>query len=233
MLERLVASDPGTRGLGRSPSAALSVVLHGALIAAAVAATRAAPSTGPLNPAPGDPYSIVFPEPARSRGPVGDPAPFPVIDPRTLTTMGQEIPDFPVTVPVGIAAPDSSFRPLGRPGTGPSTTPGTVGGGGGGDAPPVISVAAADEAPLLLAHAPLPYPPRLREAGLAGTVVLEMIVDSTGAPEPASFRVVSSTHPGFEAAARRALLSARYRPGRWRGRPVRVLIRQPVEFRLM
>jgi hypothetical protein len=47
MLDRLVASDRRGRTLRDTPSAALSVVVHGVLVAAAVAATRALPPSGP------------------------------------------------------------------------------------------------------------------------------------------------------------------------------------------
>jgi TonB family protein len=63
-------------------------------------------------------------------------------------------------------------------------------------------------------------------------VVVEIVVDDQGRPEAGSLRVVSSAHPMFEAEARRVVLATRYRPGRWQGHPVRVLILQPVAFRL-
>lgn len=230
MLERLVASNPPARIPGSSRSAAVSVVLHGVVIVAAVAATRALPPAGPAA-TPSVEFTVYLPEPARTSTPGRALPSLPALDPGTVPIPGGELPSFPVTVPVGVADPGPAFRILGHPGTGRTTAPWPFP-GGTGEVPSVVSAAAADEAPEMLTHPPLEYPTLLREAGLEGRVLVELIVDSTGVAEAGSFRVVSSTHPGFEAAARRALLGARFRPGRWRGRPVRVLIRQPVEFRL-
>ena len=232
MLQRLVASDPRRRTLRDTPSAALSVVVHGVLVAAAVAATRALPPSAPLA-TPVDRVALIYlpPEPVRTRDAGGDPAPFPMLDPGTSVAIGDNVIAIPVTVPDGI--PDPGVTPRsGSRGATPGTTP-WVFGRGGDEAPSVISVAAADEPPLLLTSPEPRYPPTLRAAGIAGTVMIEVIVDTDGIPEAESVRVVSSNHAQFDAAARRVVLGARYRPGRWRGRPVRVLIRQPVEFRLM
>jgi TonB family protein len=89
-----------------------------------------------------------------------------------------------------------------------------------------------DEPPYLLTRPALEYPGLLRAAGVDGLVILEVVIDSTGVPEAATLRVLEATHQGFVAAATRVVLGARFRPGRAHGRPVRVLIRQPISFRL-
>ena len=92
--------------------------------------------------------------------------------------------------------------------------------------------ATVDEPPVVLTHPVLEYPALLRDAGIEGLVIFEVIIDSTGVPEPASLRVIEASHRGFVAAAARVVLGARFRPGRMWGQPVRVLIRQPIMFRL-
>ena len=232
MLDRLVASGPRGRTLRDTPSAALSVVLHGVLIAGAVAASRALPPSAPVvTPLDGGPLIYLAPEPVRARGSGGDPAPFPVLNPGAAAAIDHDVITIPVTVPDGIPDPGVTLGAPGYPGATPGATPSWFG-GGGGEAPSVISVAVADEPPLLLTSPEPRYPPTLRAAGIEGTVMIEVIVDTEGIPEAESARVVSSNHAQFEVAARRVVLGARYRPGRWRGRPVRVLIRQPVEFRI-
>jgi len=235
MLDHLVASGRRGRTLRDTPSAALSVVVHGMLIAGAVAASRALPPSAPVTPpSGGEPLMYLAPDPVRTQRSGGDPAPFPVLDLRTVVAIDGDVIAVPLTVPDGIPDPGVAFRPRGYPGTPPGTTPWVFGGGGGAGGPPsVISVDVADERPYLLTRPRLEYPSLLRAAGVEGVVMVEVIVDTTGAPEAGSLHVVSSTHAGFEAAARRVVLGARFRPGRWRGRPVRVLIRQPVEFRLL
>lgn len=76
------------------------------------------------------------------------------------------------------------------------------------------------------------YPPILRAAGIAGRVVVEFVVDTTGMVEPMSLRVVEASNRGFERSAREAALGARFTPARAQGRRVRQLVRQGVSFRI-
>ncbi|HEY6159113.1 MAG TPA: M56 family metallopeptidase [Gemmatimonadales bacterium] len=101
----------------------------------------------------------------------------------------------------------------------------------GADHDSALSESSIDERPVFLSGPPLQYPPLLRQAGIQGTVMVRAIIDTTGRAEPASVQVVESPHPGFNEAARNAVLQARFRHGRFRGRAVRVQIEFPVEFR--
>lgn len=79
--------------------------------------------------------------------------------------------------------------------------------------------------------APLPtYPELLRQAGVAGKVVLEAVVDTTGRVLAQSITLVSATHPGFVEPARQALLKTLFRPALVGGKPVRLRVRIPYEF---
>src|SRR5438105_6102212 len=98
-------------------------------------------------------------------------------------------------------------------------------------APQSVSGTSGLERPVFLSGAPLQYPTLLRRAGIRGTVLVRAIIDTTGRAEPASVQVVKSPHPGFDQAARNAVLQARFRHGRFRGRAVRVWIDFPVEVR--
>lgn len=230
MLDRLVASAR-PRGLFRgTPGALLSAAVHGLVIAGAVAATRPAADPAPTRSSDSL-YWMVLPTAspptgAEQAGP-GSPLPgIPITD-----GLPNDLRRIPATFsPDGIPDPDGGLA-VGLGARGPSPTLGWPFGGGSGPHG-VVTAAVADEPPVLLTHPELDYPASLRAAGIEGTVLIEVIVDATGVPEAGSFRVVSSSHPGFEAPARSVVLSARFRPGRWGGRPVRVLIRQPVEFRL-
>jgi TonB family protein len=62
--------------------------------------------------------------------------------------------------------------------------------------------------------------------------VVAYVVDSLGRVEPASLRMVESTHPLFEAAVRQAVLASRFRPAEWRGMKVRQLVQQSFVFSL-
>lgn len=102
---------------------------------------------------------------------------------------------------------------------------------GTGDNAPV-PVSLVDERPELLA-APQPvYPVPLREAGVEGVVVVQVVVDTLGRAEPGSVRVLQHSKPGFDASAVAAIRAARFRPARVWGRSVRVLVQVPVDFRI-
>lgn len=136
------------------------------------------------------------------------------------------LPLLPPVPPIpGVPGLDPSPRaPVGDPG-GPSTPFGV------GDTAPWLPSLVQELPELLTAPVP-PYPALLREAGVAGVVLVQVVVDTTGRPEPGSLRVVQSSNTGFDAAAVATIRSALFRPGRVWGRAVRVLVRVPVEFRL-
>jgi len=97
---------------------------------------------------------------------------------------------------------------------------------------PFLLVAEVDQPVAVLEPGVPRYPPRLQTLGISGRVVLEFVVDTTGAVEANSLRVRVSTEPGFEDAARAAILATRFRPAQVRGRPVRQLASQAIVFRV-
>jgi protein TonB len=93
-----------------------------------------------------------------------------------------------------------------------------------------VDVSLVEEPPAILAG-PLPaYPELLRQAGVQGRVVLEVVVDTAGLVEPGSFVVVSAAHRAFVAPAQRALAATLFRPARVHGRGVRVRVSIPIDF---
>lgn len=76
------------------------------------------------------------------------------------------------------------------------------------------------------------YPLQLRQARVEGRVLLRFVVEADGRVNPASVNVVSVTHSRFEAPARQAIATCRYRPARFNDRAVRVTVMAPVDFRL-
>jgi protein TonB len=90
--------------------------------------------------------------------------------------------------------------------------------------------AAVDEKPEVISKFAPEYPDLLRQAGIEGSVTIEVIIDTLGRAEPGSLRVVQSTNKAFELAARDAVLKSLYRPGRVRGQAVRVLVQVPIAF---
>ncbi len=89
-----------------------------------------------------------------------------------------------------------------------------------------------EEKPVVLSGRLPQYPPLLQQAGIQGTVMVQAIVDTTGRVEPSSVRVVQSPNPGFDEPSKSYILRALFRPARVHGRPVRVLVALPVQWRL-
>jgi hypothetical protein len=61
-------------------------------------------------------------------------------------------------------------------------------------------------------------------------VTLEFVVGLDGMPEPRTLRVLEGTGLVDDAGAVQLLAGCTYHPGRFRGKPIRVLVRQPVFF---
>jgi TonB family protein len=75
------------------------------------------------------------------------------------------------------------------------------------------------------------YPPLLRRAGVGGTVIVQLVIDTLGQVEPGSARVVSSPNPDFNRPALNAIEQSVFRPARIRGQAVRVRMRLQVRFK--
>src|SRR5439155_20024286 len=85
-----------------------------------------------------------------------------------------------------------------------------------------------EEKPSILSGPQLVYPDLLRQAGIQGRVIVQVIVDTTGRAEPNSVKVLQSPNPGFDQPAKNYVLKSLYRPARVHGRAVRVLVNQPL-----
>jgi protein TonB len=87
----------------------------------------------------------------------------------------------------------------------------------------------ADPAQVISQPAPT-YPRLLQQAGISGAVELQFIIDTLGRVEPASVKVLNSSHDPFAEEAVKAIKDSRFRPGRQRGEPIRQLVQQRVRF---
>ena len=75
------------------------------------------------------------------------------------------------------------------------------------------------------------YPDTLWKGRVAGNVVIEVIVDTLGRPEPESISIVSASAPLFGAAAREAVRQSVFSPAWKGGRRVRQVVHVPFVFR--
>jgi protein TonB len=74
------------------------------------------------------------------------------------------------------------------------------------------------------------YPKAVEALGVEGRVVVEFVIDTAGKVQPASIRIVESTHAVFEPATLEAVAKGLFQPARLSGYPVRQLSRQSVRF---
>jgi len=106
--------------------------------------------------------------------------------------------------------------------------------GGPGDAAlsHVYAEDSVDEPPTIVSAPPLEYPPLLRQGGVQGRVMIQAIVDTLGRPEPMSLKILARPSTGFEQSARDHVLHTVFRPGRVKGRAVRVRVRVPIDYKI-
>lgn len=221
----------------RTGGAVLSVASHMAIIGTVTAATMAGPHR--LEP-PSDPVPavLVFPhriEPQRTT----ESAPSRSSD-NSLVSITRSLIDVfvpPTQIDIGIrpiepatGAPLDSFfvgsvsrRPNGR---GDDLTD-------GGDGPSVDTPLRGSELMMRVVTSSKPvYPERLRQAGIGGHVLATFTVDTLGRIDPASVRIVTSTHDLFSNAVRDALSRFRFKPSEVNGRRVSALAEMPFEFQV-
>jgi TonB family protein len=89
---------------------------------------------------------------------------------------------------------------------------------------------AVEQPPVRIAMPAVRYPATLRELRISGSVVIEFVVDEAGRVRGESVVVREATNDVFAAAAKEAVVGERFRPGRVRGRAVRVLVQQVIRF---
>lgn len=229
MLSRLVYSRPVRRARKCTLwSAGLSVTVH-ASIGVAFIVISSRPSTVPETSVARE---IVLHAPFEPRSTKAVPrSPFPTVVTDRLPGLTLPEVDAPIGIPplsgdsidVGSFARGVPARASGLP------SPTGIGIGESGDGAPVAAQLLA-EPPVWLSGPAPQYPALLRAARIDGRVRLEFVVDTLGRPERPTLRVIDATHQAFVPEARRAILGSRYRPGRLRGRRVRVLVSQVVEF---
>lgn len=90
-----------------------------------------------------------------------------------------------------------------------------------------------EEPATLLAPPDVRYPAALRTAeggGITGDVLAQFVVDTTGRVDPATAKVLRSTHPAFTAAILAVLPALAFHPARAGGRAVKQLVQLPFRF---
>jgi protein TonB len=219
MFETLLESRPSPLGLPwRGVVGAIG--LHVVAISALFRAPLPAPVVPPIMIIDGFPTDPPSTPPVHGGGSEG-------AEPFRVELDVLNLPPLPVIEPLPGGPDVSAPAPIG-PGNQLGVPVDPWGTGNGSPLPDSL----VQERPVLLA-APQPvYPARLREAGVEGVVLVQVVVDTLGRAEPGSVRVLQHSEAGFDASAVAAIRAARFRPARVWGRPVRVLVQVPVAFRI-
>jgi len=224
-LTHLVHSKPETGHLkNRAPHAAVAVGIHAAVIVLAVVLTLPRPE----RPSVRTDTTAVYLVPPRDVAPE-----LVTLAPALLEGLanikGFQVVAPAVTVPVDLESNQSTaqFDPRSFAGSErglPGFAEGLGATNGEEYGPDHIWAAASnlDEVPELISSPPLEYPDGLRDRGIEGHVVIRFVLDSLGVPEKETIEIVEATHTGFVESAKSIVRNSRYRPGRVRGRPVRV-----------
>lgn len=229
MFQTLLASSPqASPGLSRLLA---SIGLHAVALSVALGLTSMHPAV--ITPSREARMPLLLPtlhpsrpEPTGTSAP-RSPLPVPTpLSPPTIEPLALALPEFGSSGPTVAELLASVSQAEGTPGDATSPTGVTP-----GSSPALRGELEVDDPVQILEQPPVGYPPALAQASVAGRVELEFVVDTLGRVEPHSVRTLGSTHPEFEAAARRAVLVSRFRPARWRGRLVRQVARQSFRFR--
>jgi len=220
-----------------------SMVTHALLISLAVAVTKTAIENPPATVA--DPAILLFvpkpPPPAPEPPPEPQPVPATTViaepPPKGFQTVAAptDIPD--VIPPVDLTQRTLDPRDFTGRGVEGGVASGVLGGTGKVEDTPALDAiyeaTTRDDRfePAMVLLQPVPeYPRGLAAAGVDGKVAVEFVIDTAGRVQPATIRVLSSTHEAFEAAARTTLEGSLFRPARLSAHPVRQLTRQSIRF---
>ncbi len=210
----------------------MSVGLHGLIIFGAVKATQSAAES--VKDKPVD-TTMVFLKPPEAPPPPPPPPEVVVTNPPPKGFQTVVAPtDIPKDIPP-IDLKQKAFDPKDFTGKGieGGVSTGVVGGTGPVDVKAEVFTEAELDDPVSPISIPTPrYPPVLQSAGIAGSVDVQYIVDTTGHAEPSSFKVLKSTHQAFEEPAREAIMKAVFKPAKFRGKVVRQLVQQRISFKI-
>lgn len=223
MLGQLVESSP-KRVRGRF-STLVSIIAHGLVLTAAVAAARPVPKEPPEKPViiwhpppPPLPPDCTGCASRSSGGQAGRIHQGAASIPKRITinfTIGVPEKVGPISEHVPISSEEWLRVPAGR--SGEATSP--------------PGREAVDREVVPLRSNPVPqYPAALRTAGIEGSVSARFVVDTTGRVIMESVIVDAADHPLFADAVIEALRRARFTPAELRGRKVRQLVVQPFVF---
>jgi len=229
MFENLIESQ--SRGFKSYGQSALSLVLHVLFAYGAIKATSGAAET--LKEILQDTTMVFLKPPDPPPPPPATPPPDAVVTaqppPQGFQTVAPPT-EIPKDIPPINLTERFDARDFSGKGVEGGIATGVVGGTGPVSTTETFVEAEVDD-PVRAINIPRPkYPPVLQQAGIAGSVDVQYVVDTTGRAEPSSFKVLRSTNKAFEDPAREAIMAGTFKPARIRGQAVRQLVQQRISF---
>jgi protein TonB len=230
MFETLIESRPKkTRTFKQS---AISLILHIVLGYGAIKATTGAAET--LKAILQD-TTMVFLKPPEPPPPPPDTPPPEAIVTANPPPLGFQTVMPPTEIPKEIPPVNLNERFNAADFSGKGVEGGIATGVAGGSGPVTgeTFLEAQVDDPVAPINQPKPrYPPVLQQAGLAGRVEVQYVVDTLGHAEPASWKILKSTHKAFEEPARESVMKSLFKPARIKGQAVRQLVQQAIVFNM-
>lgn len=252
MFNQLIASNPGRRGFWTARTISVSVIVHLALLVGAVYASSLTPEivrkveeevtfleieeppeieqAPEIEAEPEPPPPVVEPVDVPPP-PVGFQELIPPIEPPAV------IPDIQESLPPVDPADFSGIGIAGGSARGiAGGTPQSTAINEAADSTFAYEVAVLESAPALINERDAQramtrfFPRLLLDAGISGSVVVRFVIEADGSVNGETVEVLSASHEQFAAASRRAIEAFRFRPGRYGGRDVRVLIQMPISW---
>jgi periplasmic protein TonB len=217
----------------RAGGTLISVAVHTAAIALAIAATARATAAPRESPPPATKVVYVArpPNETQRQRQAGAPGRTPII---TVPLPERHVP-FPTFIPTELPSIGLPRAAIDAFASGRVSLVGPLPGGNGlaNPAGGVYTIDIVEKAVLPRPGNPTPaYPASLRAAQIDGSVVARFVVDTAGRVEPASIAFTEATHVLFTDAVRQSLLRSRYLPAVVGDHTVRQLVEQRFVFTL-
>lgn len=231
MFENLIESNP--KRLRSSKQVAMSVVAHVVLIFLAIKGT--ANALEQIQAINADTTMFVIQKPEPPPPPPPETPPPDAVVTANPPPLGFQTVMPPTEIPKDIPPVNLNERFNAADFSGKGVEGGIAAGIAGGTGPVTgeTFLEAQVDDPVQPVNIPKPrYPPVLQQAGVAGFVDVQYVVDTTGHAEPNSWRVLKSTNTQFEAPAREAIMKGLFKPARIKGAAVRQLVQQRVSFNI-
>ncbi|MDB4914847.1 MAG: TonB family protein [Gemmatimonadetes bacterium] len=231
MLKTLPESSP--LHVRRAGGTVTSMMIHGVLIASAVALAVPADGRATVKPAPPPTLTYLKTQP--------DPTPAPLttnsglVVEKSATRIQVPLGHIDHIPPIGIGSTQPAEIVMGNLppenmfyGRGVGETGVRLAGPPAGN---VVDVKYVERAPFVIGTPAAPrYPAALRANGMSGSVVVRFVVDTAGRAEMTTVEITESSHSLFTDAVREALARYRFSAGEMSGHKVRTMVQLPFTF---